>query len=400
MARPVPQERARRSRPSWPGPAGRWCPRRRPPTASPTAASWCCPATAASSTTRCCGRTGRDRRPAGSTCSTPSGDVWQALRPLGLEEEYAPADVTRDVARRLRGRRSLADLADGLDEPHLRALVRSTAHRQGTTPERAPGAGRRRPPGEPDVRALAGAGRPGRPAGRGARTAPAGRRRPVVGARRGARGPARAARRRRPPRLPGHRGRRRDRTACGASGPGADLEPADAVVLAVDPWTAADLLPPAAGRALRRVAARGRAGPAADGHAHGARARRRAVAAEDVAEAVHLDREGVPVVETTRRLSGRTVRTVHDHHVTVARPGAGLVTSGLRGLAAPAGHRRAASRGWRWPARRPRRDPPVGRGGDRGAGRVRGRRTPRLRPRLRPRRRARPKTGGAPGAAV
>ena len=43
------------------------------------------------------------------------------------------------------------------------------------------------------------------------------------------------------------------------------------------------------------------------------------------------DLDGVPVVETTRRLSGRTVRTVHDHRVTVARPGAGLGTSGLRG---------------------------------------------------------------------
>ena len=94
------------------------------------------------------------------------GEVWQALRPLGLEEPYVPTAVTRDVARRLRGRRSLADLADGLDEPHLRALVRSTAHRQGTTPERAPALAARRPAGEPDVRALAGRAGPRRAPGR------------------------------------------------------------------------------------------------------------------------------------------------------------------------------------------------------------------------------------------
>ncbi|MGI3781658.1 MAG: NAD(P)-binding protein [Janthinobacterium lividum] len=100
------------------------------------------------------------------------GAVWQTLRPLGLEEAYDPAAVTRDVVRRLRGRRSLADLADTLEEPHLRALVRSTAHRQGTTPERAPAPaavdllvsrtfGRWQVAPDPDARHPPGAGAPG-----------------------------------------------------------------------------------------------------------------------------------------------------------------------------------------------------------------------------------------------
>ena len=261
------------------------------------------------------------------------GDVWQALRPLGLEEEFAPAAVTRAVARRLRGRRSLADLADGLDEPHLRALVRSAAHRQGTTPERAPALAAvdllvSRTFGRWQVRADA----EGRvdPAGRGPR-AP----RPEVDVGRSSVLvevlAARLALRGVDVRL----GSRVTAVEVGPGGvrgvrAGADLEPADAVVLAVDPRTAAGLLPPGPARTLRR-SLRG-AEPArlptvthtvldVDGGPGG----------EDVAEVVGLDEEGVPVVATTRRLSGRVVRTVHDHHVTVARPGAGLVTSGLRG---------------------------------------------------------------------
>ena len=65
--------------------------------------------------------------------------VWQALRPLGWEAE-------------LRGRRQLdrrrpqaaarsaesGRLARELDHPHLAALVRSVAYRQGSVPERTP----------------------------------------------------------------------------------------------------------------------------------------------------------------------------------------------------------------------------------------------------------------------
>ena len=253
------------------------------------------------------------------------GDVWQALRPLGLEEEYAPAAVTRAVARRLRGRRSLADLADGLDEPHLRALARSTAHRQGTTPEQAPALaavdllvsrtfGRwlvRPDPDSSDGRADVGRSSvlvevlAARLALRGVDVRPGSRVTAVEV------GPD------------GVRGVRTE----------GDLEPADAVVLAVDPWTAADLLPSRDGRALRR-SLRGAAPARLPTVTHTVLATDGGAGDEDVAalvEDVRLDSDGVPVVETTRRLSGRTVRTVHDHGATVARPGAGLVTSGLRG---------------------------------------------------------------------
>ncbi|GAA3561817.1 hypothetical protein GCM10022197_16800 [Microlunatus spumicola] len=255
------------------------------------------------------------------------GEVWQTLRPLGLEEAYDSAALTRDVVRRLRGRRTLADLADGLDEPHLRALVRSVAHRQGTTPERAPALAA--------VDLLV-----GRTFGRWqvAPATPSGT--PVHD-----------------PAAPGDVGRssvlvdvlvarlalRKVEVRTGSAVEAVEVaagavtgvrtatgvEPADAVVLAVDPWTAAGLLPGGSARTLRRTL-------------RGATAARLPTAAHtvlpddarvplDVHERVHLDADGVPVVETTRRLSGRVVRTVQDHHATTEHPGSGLVTKGLRG---------------------------------------------------------------------
>ncbi len=66
-------------------------------------------------------------------------DVWQGLRPLGLEHELDHRRrLPRPVRDRLRARQSLASLAASLDEPHLVALVRSIAHRHGGTPERTP----------------------------------------------------------------------------------------------------------------------------------------------------------------------------------------------------------------------------------------------------------------------
>ncbi len=165
------------------------------------------------------------------------GDVWQALRPLGLEEAYEPAALTRDVVRRLRLRRRLADLADGLDEEHLRALVRSVAHRQGTTPERAPalsavGLFAERTFGRWQVVPLDVAA--GGDVGRTSVLVDT-----LV---------ARLA-------LRGVEVRTGSRVEGVETGPGgvtgvrtsAGREPADAVVLAVDPWSAADLLPGAAG---------------------------------------------------------------------------------------------------------------------------------------------------------
>ena len=65
--------------------------------------------------------------------------VWQALRPLGWETELqGRRQLTRDVRRRLLGRRSLARLGRDVAHPHLEALVRSVAYRQGSVPERTP----------------------------------------------------------------------------------------------------------------------------------------------------------------------------------------------------------------------------------------------------------------------
>ena len=67
------------------------------------------------------------------------GGVWQALRPLGWEAELrGRRQLTRDVRRRLLGRQSLAQLGRDVAHPHLEALVRSVAYRQGSVPERTP----------------------------------------------------------------------------------------------------------------------------------------------------------------------------------------------------------------------------------------------------------------------
>ncbi len=68
-------------------------------------------------------------------------DVWQTLRPLGLERELDPGLLTPGVRHRLLHRRSVADLAGSLGHPQLSALVRSVAYRQGSSPERTPALG-------------------------------------------------------------------------------------------------------------------------------------------------------------------------------------------------------------------------------------------------------------------
>lgn len=65
-------------------------------------------------------------------------EMWQTLRSCGLEAERDLKTLTAAARRRLWHRRRVADLAERVDHPHLRALVRSVAYRQGTTPERAP----------------------------------------------------------------------------------------------------------------------------------------------------------------------------------------------------------------------------------------------------------------------
>jgi phytoene dehydrogenase-like protein len=66
-------------------------------------------------------------------------DVWQALRPLGLESELpARPRLSRSLRQRLLYRRTLADLAADLAHPHLTALIRSSAYRCSSAPENTP----------------------------------------------------------------------------------------------------------------------------------------------------------------------------------------------------------------------------------------------------------------------
>lgn len=65
-------------------------------------------------------------------------DLWQVLRPLGLELELRTDRLTKSVRQQLMARRSLADLAASAGHPHLTAYVRSLAYQQGSTPEQTP----------------------------------------------------------------------------------------------------------------------------------------------------------------------------------------------------------------------------------------------------------------------
>lgn len=66
-------------------------------------------------------------------------DVWQALRPLGLEAELTPDAVARGVrAGLLEGRRSLAHVAASLPHPALAARVAALATDLGLAPTDAP----------------------------------------------------------------------------------------------------------------------------------------------------------------------------------------------------------------------------------------------------------------------
>jgi UDP-galactopyranose mutase len=64
--------------------------------------------------------------------------VWQTLRPLGLEGELRDRGQLAPHRATLRARQSISQLADDLAEPHLAALVRSVAFRLGSHPDRTP----------------------------------------------------------------------------------------------------------------------------------------------------------------------------------------------------------------------------------------------------------------------
>ncbi len=64
--------------------------------------------------------------------------TWQALRPLGVEAELADRRLAAKAARRLTPKGSVADLAGRAPHPHLAAVVRSVAYRQGSDPDHTP----------------------------------------------------------------------------------------------------------------------------------------------------------------------------------------------------------------------------------------------------------------------
>jgi phytoene dehydrogenase-like protein len=66
-------------------------------------------------------------------------DVWQAVRPLGLEAELTDAtQLSATVRKLLRPRLTVADLAEQIAHPSLAALLRASSYRAGSEPERTP----------------------------------------------------------------------------------------------------------------------------------------------------------------------------------------------------------------------------------------------------------------------
>ena len=245
-------------------------------------------------------------------------DVWQTLRPLGLEHELAGrAALPRSVRQRLWARRSLAWLAAGLEEPHLTAVLRSLAHRHGSDPGRTPAwvavdAAVSRTFGHWQVSATDPARHP-EDTGRSSVLTE------TLAARLALR------------RVEVHLGtpvRALEVEAGRVVGVRTDdgRQSAAAVLVTTDPWHLVDdLLPRSAGAPLRRATHRLQAAAApAVSHA------RSAEPVDEVSETVELSASGVPVVEYRRPVQGGSVVTRHDHGRAAPAPGAGAAWRGFR----------------------------------------------------------------------
>ncbi|MDN5724486.1 MAG: FAD-dependent oxidoreductase [Propionibacteriales bacterium] len=66
-------------------------------------------------------------------------DQWQTLRPLGREAELAGRQQFEAARRELDPKRTVADLAASIDEPHLAAMINNSAWLLGSDPRHAPG---------------------------------------------------------------------------------------------------------------------------------------------------------------------------------------------------------------------------------------------------------------------
>ena len=245
-------------------------------------------------------------------------EVWQTLRPLGLEQPLeGRRQLPRPVRTRLHARRSLAWLAARLEEPHLEALVRSLAHRHGSRPERTPAwvgvdLSISRTFGHWQVAATDPTTHPG----------DTGRSSVLVEA------------------LAARLALRRVRVHLDTAVQGLDVvagrvvgvrtdagsRPATAVVVTTDPWHLVDdLLPPGTAPGLRRRIHRLR--PAAAPPVEHAALDR---PARTVIETVELAADGTPVVSWARPVGDGTVVSRHDYSRATPTPSAGAAWRGWR----------------------------------------------------------------------
>ncbi len=240
--------------------------------------------------------------------------VWQAVRPLGLEAELRDRRQLQPVRKVLRPRRTLAQVAEDLDEPHLAALVASIAYRLGSSPEQTPGwcaveLSVMRTFGRWAISSDSGADLNGRSSvlvdALAARLA---LRRVVVSLNRRVTGLTMSE----------------DRIA-GVRTTDGDLA-ASAVVCTIDPWQTTSELWPVPRSRRQRAAARGWRPALAPAVTH------QVVpgAPGSVTETVALSPDGAPTVTYTRPVAGGTLHTVHDYRNGTPRPSAGIAWDGFR----------------------------------------------------------------------
>jgi len=248
-------------------------------------------------------------------------EVWQVLRPRGLEAELRDRRQLRGTRPVLQPRRTLEDLAQRAPHPHLAALLRSVAHRQGADPRHTPAFC------AVDLWVVRTFGRwtvrgpsPGYDTGRSSVLAEA--------------LAARLRLRRVEVRL-GSSVQRIEAAQSGrASAPGVVVadggrSEAAAVISTVDPWHLVDaLLDRRTGGSLRRSVHRlaPALGPAVTHELVPGIADPDA----EVTETVRVDENGVPVITYTRPAAAATrLRSVHDWTRAAPHPGAGPAWSGF-----------------------------------------------------------------------
>ena len=245
-------------------------------------------------------------------------DVWQAIRPLGLERELTGRhQLTKSVRALLQPRRTVADLALEAGHPHLTSLVRSVAYRMGSRPELTPawcavGLSVERRFGRWTVEG-GGAGATGRPhtSDRTGRTSV------LLEA---------LAERLRTRRVEIRLGCEVARlrvvagTVTGVTLAGGEVLDAAAVVAGVDPWQLVDrLLPRGTARRLRRDVHRLR--PALAPVVHTTLGSERP---STVTETVELDDSGTPTITYARPIGDGCVVSVHDFAAARPDPSAGV----------------------------------------------------------------------------